>query len=278
MRRIPTYIAPPMKLALGLVQIALASLLLFYGCDGNGVGPSDEDLPILSSPQGSFDDRDKRFYVAVTVTLPAGVTSLDSSNIWTEMFLVDTTGVDSPLTQINLVDDGSGGDILPQDGVYARKFSSPLAAGSSGTVYFDFYALVDGDTSMATDTLHLVNLRPVILSVSGSDTLIRPPEGFITLDTLRAVAADPDGLDDIRRVGFTVLKPDSTLANQGQPIYLADNGDRSLWGDLIAGDGTYSIIIRLESTNDPGRYVYRFTAEDYSGAVSDTVYHPVVVQ
>ncbi len=231
---IPTYIAPFMRFFLRLIALTGAAVVLWYGCDGAGVEPSDE-LPVLSNPQTSYDDRASRFYPAVTVT-------------------------------------------IPEDGIYACKFDSPLPEGTGGSVRFAFYAFIAGDTSSAGDTLQLANLRPVILSVVGSDTLALPPVGFITLDTLRATAADPDGLDDIKRVSFTILKPDSSLGNQGQPISLADNGELDLWGDRVAGDGVYSIIIMLESDNDPGPYVYRFTAEDYSGAVSDTVFHPVVLQ
>ena len=277
---IPTYIAPFMRFFLRLIALTGAAVVLWYGCDGAGVEPSDE-LPVLSNPQTSYDDRDSRFYAAVTVTIPEDVAALDS--IWAEMYLVsgvlaDSLCTDSLWYQASLNDTAGNGDILPEDGIYACKFDSPLPEGTGGSVRFEFYAFIAGDTSSAGDTLQLANLRPVILSVVGSDTLALPPVGFITLDTLRATAADPDGLDDIKRVSFTILKPDSSLGNQGQPISLADNGELDLWGDRVAGDGVYSIIIMLESDNDPGPYVYRFTAEDYSGAVSDTVFHPVVLQ
>ena len=118
----------------------------------------------------------------------------------------------------------------------------------------------------------------MIISVSAADTLPLPPEGFYTLDTLRAEVTDTDGIDDIRSVSFTTIKPDGTLANQGQPFFMADNGNWSTWGDKTADDGIYSIIIQLPSTTLPGTYVYRFTAEDFSGAVSDTVRHTVVLE
>ena len=272
-----------MWLSLRLLALTGAALLLWSGCNGAGVAPPGE-TPALSDPRTSYDDRDDSFYAAVTVTLPEAAAVLDG--IWTEMFLAsgilaDSLGTDSLWTRVTLNDSAVSGDILPTDGVYARKFDSPLPEGTGGAVRFEFYALIAGDTSRAVDTLRLANLRPVILSVSGSDTLALPPPPppeFVTLDTLRAAVADPDGLKDIRRVSFTILKPDSTLANEGQSIPLADNGDLKLWGDRTAGDGIYGIIIRLESTNDTGRYVYRFTAEDYSGGVSDTVTHTVVVQ
>jgi len=279
LRRITTYIAPFMKLSRSLLVLAAAVVVLWYGCDGAGVEPSDE-VPVLSDPQTSYDDRDSHFYAAVTVTLPEEVSALDS--IWTEMYLAtgalaDSLGTYTPMFKVALNDSATGGDILPLDGVYARKFSSPLPEGTGGSVRFEFYALIAGDTSNIADTLRLANLQPVILGVSAADILQLPPEGFVTLDTMRTETADPDGLDDIKRVSFTVLKPDSSLGSEGQPISLADNGDLRQWGDKTAGDGIYSIIIMLEATNDTGRYVYRLTAEDFSGAVSDTVRHAVMV-
>ena len=267
-----------------LLPAATIALLLWVGCDNTGVEPSD-DVPILSNPQTLFDERDERFYAAVTVTLPAAGASPDS--IWAELYLssgelADSLGTDSVWYQTTLNDTAANGDILPQDDVYACKFDSPLPQGTGGSVRFEFYAIATGDTSNVTDSLSLANLRPVILSVSASDSLALPPppspHEYYTLDTLRATAADPDGLEDIKRVSFTILKPDSTLSNNGQPFSLADNGELDLWGDIQANDGIYSIIITLESTNDTGRYVYRFTAQDYNGGVSDTFRHTVIVQ
>ncbi|MBA7695346.1 MAG: hypothetical protein GH143_03540 [Calditrichaeota bacterium] len=279
---IPTYIALFMKFSLRLIALTAAAVILWYGCDGTGVEPTDE-LPVLSNPQTSYDDRDSRFYAAVTVTLPEDITALDS--IWAEMYLAtgdlaDSLGMDSLWTQVTLNDSAVSGDILPQDGIYARKFDSPLPEGTGGSVRFEFYAFIVGDTSNTSntsDTLRLANLRPVILSVSAADTLELPSEGDHKLDIVRATVTDPDGLADIKIVGFTSLKPDSTLANNGQLIVLVDNGDPIGWGDETPGDGIYSRITPLPSDALTGKYVYKFVAKDFSGAVSDTVTHTLVV-
>ncbi len=254
--------------------------LLAPACDFVGVEPTG-DVPVLSDLQASLDDRDNRFYAAVTVTIPDGNGTPDS--IWVELYLAtgklaDSLGTDVVQAAAALVDDATGGDILPQDEVYASKFDSPFPPESGGSVRFEFLAIVGGDTSQETTTLRLVNLRPVVLQVTAADSLRLPPEGFFTIDTVRARVDDPDGLIDIREVSFTTLKPDGTLGNDGQPIDLADNGDLDRWGDAKTGDGLYSQIIELNSDNLPGTYVYRFIAKDFAGAVSDTVSHQVVVQ
>jgi hypothetical protein len=284
---VPSYIAPFMKYMLYRILLTAAVLIVFQGCNGNGTDPEEDS--ILSDPQSLFDDRDNTFYVSVTVTL---TTASGPDTVWAEMYLesgtlADRLGTDTLMTAVGLSDSGQHGDILPADDIYAREFDTPLPVGTDGSVRFEYHALVAGDTSSITDILPLENLRPVILSVTASDTLSLPPppQGnliYYTLDELHAEVADPDGLDDIREVSFTTLKPDSTLGNQGQPIPMRDNGEAE-WGDDIADDGIYSVIVQLQAQDaqgDPtltGAYVYRFVARDYAGQISDTTYHTVEV-
>jgi hypothetical protein len=284
---VPSYIAPFMKFAPHWILLMAATVIVFQACNGNGTEPEEES--VLSDPQSLFDDRDNTFYVAITVTLPDASTP---DTVWTEMYLESGTlanllGTDTLMAAVGLADSGLYGDILPSDDIYAREFDTPLPAGTDGSVRFVYHALVAGDTSTVTDILRLENLRPVILSVTASDTLSLPPppQGeiiYYTLDELHAEVSDPDGLGDIREVSFTTLKPDSTFGNQGQPIPMRDNGEAE-WGDDIDGDGIYSVIIQLQAEDnqgDPtltGAYVYRFIARDYSGQVSDTSYHTVEV-
>ena len=274
-----TYIARFMSLRMRWIVVAALAIALTPACEFVSVEPPGE-LPVLSAPQATFDDRDNSFYAGVTVTLPQDG-KLDT--IWVELYLVtgalvDSLGTDSVLASSSLLDDATGGDILASDGVYARKFDSPLPAATGGSVRIEFLAIVSDDTSQESVTFGLVNLRPVILSVSAASTLERPPEGFITVDTVRAQVDDPDGLSDIREVSFLSLKPDSTLGNGGVPIVLADDGDLQGSGDATARDGLFSRIIQLQSEAALGTYIYSFVAKDFRGAVSDTVKHTVVVQ
>ena len=89
--------------------------------------------------------------------------------------------------------------------------------------------------------------------------------------------SDPDGLEDIKGVSFTSVKPDGTLANSGQPISLADNGDLTGWGDAARDDGIYSIIIGIVDNTTAGIYTYRFVATDLGFNKSDTTFHTVVL-
>ena len=272
-----SYIGSLMKKCLRLIMGLCGLLLVSGGCDAPNAG-LDDPLPILSEPVTTFNDQTDIFYAAVLLTLEDGA-SLDS--IWTEMYLesgelADSLGTDTLMAAVGLLDDASGGDILSGDDVYGASFASPLPAGSGGMVRFLFVAQVTAIPDSLSTTLSLMNLRPVILSVTAADTMILPTNGF-NLDTIRVIADDPDGLDDIRQVSFTSLKPDSTLANSGLPIVLFDNGDLTGWGDVTANDGIFSRIVPLSPGDSTGTYIYKFVAADFAGAVSDTVSHSVEV-
>ena len=238
-------------------------------------------LPLLSDALTTMDKLANEMFAAVTVNLTEDDPAPDS--VWVELYpasaeLIDTLGSADLLLSISLGDLGAEGDSVGADGIYSRRFASPLDTGTGGLVKFLFLLSVDSRLHTAGDTLILVNHKPEIVAVSASDTLSLPPSGFFTLDTLRATVSDQDGLGDVKEVSFTMLKPDSSLANSGNPFYLEDNGQLTAYGDVTAGDGIYSLIISLSSTDSTGTYEYRFSARDLSNAVSDTVIHRVVVQ
>ena len=279
--KVQAYIAPFMSTYVRWLGLGLLMAVLTPGCNRVIVDPGEE-FPVLSDPQTSYDDRDNRFYAAVTVTLPASGGALDS--IWVELYLVsgelvDSLGTDSALAEWPLADSATNGDILPRDDVYARKFDSPLPPATGGSVRIDFRAIVAGDTSQEAATLNLVNLRPVILSaVLTTYTLIQPDSPAVVIDTIYVAADDADGLEDLKSVTFEILKPDGTLGvglGGSTAFPLFDDGTRI---DQQIGDGTFSGGVTFGSQNEVGTYTLMFVAKDLGGAVSDTVTHQVVVQ
>ncbi len=238
-------------------------------------------LPLLSNPRSEIDKLSNEMFAAVKVNLAESDPEPDS--VWVELYpasadLIDTLGSSGLLLSVPLEDLGAGGDSVRADSIYSGRFDSPLSLGTIGSIRFFYLTLFDGRLHSATDTLILVNRAPVIDSVSAADTLNLPPDTFFTLDTLRVTVSDPDGLGDVKEVSFTTLKPDGTISTGCQPCYLKDDGEIQANGDHTAGDGIYSMIITLASTNATGYYEYRFTAKDYSNAVSDTSRHRVLVQ
>ena len=79
--------------------------------------------------------------------------------------------------------------------------------------------------------------------------------GELNRELITAEVSDPEGLADIDSVYFFSMKPDSAFALGGQPLIMVDNGlpynpGGNLWietGDETAGDGIYSLSIRLMS-------------------------------
>lgn len=277
--RIPAYIGRSMSRANHWFIVAGTALVLMFGCDDTGVGPEDETA-VLSNPETSYNDRDNRFYTAITAVPPVGSGEVDS--IWIDLFLVaaDSIGTDSSLVRVPLVDDATNGDILPADGVYARKFDSPLSPDESGPVRIVFMAVVATDTHTVVDTLYLDNVPPAIDSVVVSaPTVTRPATvGVVVVDTLYVFASDANGTADLKTVTFKIVKPDGSLGVGAGGITdfpLYDDGTRE---DVTATDGIFTGGITFQSSNPLGTYTLRFVAQDFSGARTDTVDREIVVQ
>ncbi len=191
-----------------------------------------------------------------------------------------------------LYDTGVQGDILSGDGRYSREvalssLNNTLAYGDTGTVYLKLMAEYGTTVVSETDSFSLGNIMPVIDSLIVPDTLTRPATGF-SLDTLRVMVSDPDGLDDIKWVAYKSLKPDSTYANNGNYIYMYDDGGEVILfqsdlleltsGDDVKDDGTYAYVIVYDNSTPSGTYIWTFYAQDWSGNFSLGVAQTVVVQ
>ena len=81
-------------------------------------------------------------------------------------------------------------------------------------------------------------------------------------------ARDPQGLEDIDSVFFTVTRPDNT--SNDYVFCMFDDGENG--GDSIAGDGIYTQGIQSPSSdNQTGDYVFHFSAKDKSNNSSNTI-------
>jgi len=107
---------------------------------------------------------------------------------------------------------------------------------------------------------------PVILAITAPDSVARPASDQpATLVSIVAEVTDPDGLDNIANV---VLR---TISNQEFPLLDDGGADGSPSGDLVQGDGMYTITIQVESTNALGPNTFFFQATDRSGFESNIV-------
>lgn len=116
---------------------------------------------------------------------------------------------------------------------------------------------------------------PVITQTSVADSLQLPPSGSFRSALVRVWIDDPDGINDIDSVYFYSQKPDGSLANEGSPFVMVDNGKAfnisNPWeeaGDAVKGDGIYSLTIILNVDAQTGGYQFTFYARDKHGALS----------
>lgn len=176
--------------------------------------------------------------------------------------------------QGQLRDDGTSGDVQAGDNIfsfhgdmketlrsmghYSVRFQAEDVGGlMSHPIVMDFYVLRD-------------NGPPVLSNLVAPDEVSRSSSPSILLTVQ---VTDPQGLSDVKSVYFNTTKPDGSPSS-GNPFSLFDDGTA---GDVSPGDGIYSLTIYITSQNDLGNYRFDFLAEDYAGAVSDTLQHIIRV-
>ncbi len=205
----------------------------------------EEVLEVLANPATSFDPLERTFYAAVTVTPPES--SSDPDSVWIEVYLVtaDTAAVDTPLDTLGLLDDATQGDILPQDGVYARLFASGLPSGTVGTARFVYHALIGGVQDSLFDSVEVY--LPVLSNARTTmDKLANQMFAAVTIN----LTEDDPAPDSV----WVELYPASaelidTLGSTDLllSIPLEDFGDN---GDSMRADGIYSRL--FDSPLDSG--------------------------
>ena len=117
-----------------------------------------------------------------------------------------------------------------------------------------------------------------ILWVKVPDSIQIPPQGSFRKALVQAAVQDSDGLGDVDSVYFYSRKPDGTLANNGRPLPMVDNGKpfniNNPWqeaGDEKAGDGIYSLTILIDNSAPIGRFYFTFYMRDKAGHLSPGV-------
>ncbi|NQU28158.1 MAG: hypothetical protein HQ528_07720 [Candidatus Marinimicrobia bacterium] len=292
-----------------LLSGCIMLVIFLSGCPAppaTGVTESDP----LTDWQFTFLETENELYLAVRINSTLNGTDLDTAGVaW-----FGTNNNVSP-DSIYLNDGGYQGDILAEDGIYARRISN--SAGSltnwisptdSGLVYVEYFAFYDGETVVVADSFHLGNLPPTVIRVdmdtsntyvalysASNDTdfvITRPNASGNELVLVSAAIIDPNGVNDVSWVGFTSMHvgPD-TLLNRGNLIYLYDDGGLVVLylpdltsGDAVADDGTFSFAIPIygvqNNTNQTktGLFRWSFQGSDQSGERSEIVTIMVVVQ
>ncbi len=272
--------------------LILLICLIFFACPGKIVEP---DLPLpISNTQFSFLQDLNELYFSVDVDGLYNSRSL--SDVMLLWYGADQSNTADSLT---LVDNGTNGDIILNDGTFTIKVSNDssvimnVLGDDSGTVYIDVAATYGNDIIAFSDSFQIGNIIPRIISVLAPDTITRPTGNTLSLHLISAQVFDADGLESIRWVGFTSFHIDGdSVMNNGNYIYLYDDGSEDILyepdftsGDTIRGDGIYSFRIPVYGSGSldsnlqtkTGNFLWRFIAQDKSDDYSKIVEHEVYI-
>ena len=262
------------------ISVFALVVLLLWGCSKLPDAP--ESVDPLQNLQFEFLQYANKLYFAAEVQPEYLGNSLDSV-----MVLWYGTQVNSLPDRVSLNNSGIEGDIIAGDKIYSRRISNtqltldnPIDSSATGLVYLNVQAYYKGNQIALEDSFQLGNIRPIIVQVTFPDTMTRPPDPYILVDTIKVEIFDANGVSDIQTCYMMFQKPDLSYSNNGNPILLYDDGiidqNMFLW-DEFAADGIFSRLITIGSDNPIGIYNAYFYAKDFFGADAEVVIKTVVV-
>lgn len=187
----------------------------------------------------------------------------------------------SPTPDLNIAfrDDGAENDISAGDGISTGVIlHDAIALTGRGDYTLLAYAL-DKAGNKSNEEIHTINfdseiieIPPEIKNVTAPDSIEAGSDPVL----LHVEVYDVNGLSHIESVYFYSVKPDGSLANNGNPFFLYDDGG-TFSGDLAAGDGIYSLTILIPYGTINGTYFFKFRVIDKIGLMSPFHEHTVTV-
>ena len=262
------------------ISVFALVVLLLWGCSKLPEAPESADP--LQNLQFEFLQYANKLYFAAEVQPDYLGNLLDSV-----MVLWYGTQVNSFPDKVSLNNAGIEGDIIAGDKIYSRRISNtqltldnPIDSSATGLVYLNVQAYYKENQVALEDSFQLGNIRPIIVQVTFPDTMTRPPDPYILVDTIKVQIFDANGVSDIQTCYMMFQKPDLSYSNNGNPILLYDDGiinqNMFLW-DEFAADGIFSRLITIGSDNPIGIYNAYFYAKDFFGEDAEIVIKTVVV-
>lgn len=211
--------------------------------------------------------------VAIHVTVHLGLQHDTPADAITAARLTVTAPSGAVLQIVTLHNDGVAPDLAAGDSVFSANVTLSILRKQSGTYRFSAQITNrDGNDDSRTAMLDIINSSnhaPVLSALDVPDTVRVPPHDSLYVYLFTVKATDAEGLDDVRRVSADVHDAAGKLSGS---LDLYDDGDVALHGDETAGDGTYSRLVRTDSSNTPNTVnTFKFYAIDRAGAVSDTL-------
>jgi hypothetical protein len=146
------------------------------------------------------------------------------------------------------------GDLIAGDSIFSTRILPDFLAYKDGAFNLIFHVEDTYEEENRNEAKHLIyigNLFSRFVTFDIPDVILIPPgSGEFNRELMTAEVTDPEGLADIDSVYFFSLKPDSSLANNGQPFIMVDNGlpynagnPLIETGDETSGDGIYSLSL-----------------------------------
>lgn len=258
------------------------SAITFVSCEKDFTGVVDVDVNSYQvttvSPSGNilFNAQDSLITVRIdfTASSKVGQVSFD---------IISSANVKLNPQRILLYDNGLAeyGDNTANDNKFANKF--PLSSQYPIGTYYIRYYIADqlaGDKLIAQGSFIYdngqTNVAPVISNLVMPETVGAGGTIVFSVD-----AADQNGLDDIEFVFYEAYNPNGEKVVNSQGISkfpLFDDGNTETNGDLVAGDGKFTVRLTFPASVQIGSWRFEFQAEDRGGLLSNKIIHTIIVQ
>jgi hypothetical protein len=270
------------RLSTGAIVFVAAILTVLGGCEDRHRGIVDPDgfppfirafriipdsvsLNTLTPINGQY---------AITLICQGQVSDPDGlSSIGPVVADLIAPGGGDPLLSISLSGDSTAGD----DRYFSGQFRFSVTKTDIGAYHVQLRATdnrgLAGNSISRRLMIWRTNAAPVLSNLVAPDTVYLPVNDSLLIPMSVAVF-DSNGLGDVQEVFFRSLNS----SDPTKKYYLQDNGDQRVYGDRIAGDGIYSIIIVLYPTSTKKTYQFAFQAIDASSDTSATLMHSITVK
>ncbi len=271
----------------GTLSNSFLAVLLFSAgfitaCDSApGTSPLDAVAPVVEDIQVSPDvlalDQIAGEGDAVTAPITVSANVLDENEDLSTFFVVIRSALSgqTPLATAEVP--------IPNSGRVQTVLDLTVSRAESGRFTVSVFAS-DTRGHLSNVAYHVIDVTassepPVILDVDMPERVSRPAAGEPPISIALVVRADdPDGLTNIAFV--------QVIVNGGTTLRLCDDGGQGVCnagfgvssGDVVAGDGLYTLTIQLESTNAPGTYTFEYSVVDRSGLRSATEVRSMVIE
>jgi len=261
------------------LSICLISISIFVGCEKEYDNLIESPIPDYQVTSVLPSDTVRYISEDSLVTIQISFSSFTNiQSVYCDIYAADNSKLNS--SPFELLDNGIiiNGDSTANDGTFSNKF--PLSTYYPNGTYNIKYYITDKSNltnQVALGTFIYNNGQPNVAPIISND-IINPDTAVVTapIVILTSVKATDLNPRDIDKVYFVVYRPNGTT--NGNQNTLFDDGKKEINGDLLEGDGIYSLLIVITPQNTKGTYRFEFQAKDRSGELSNIINHSVVIQ